>query len=121
MKIAESWLREWVKPDLDTEALGHQLTMLGHEVDGIEYEGAGIADIVIAEVAEVSKHPDADKLSLCKVNDGSGKLVDVVCGAPNVVKENAVRQTWRDAAQRYAITQGENSRRRFKWHALLSR
>jgi len=86
MKIAESWLREWVKPDLDTEALGHQLTMLGHEVDGIEYEGAGIADIVIAEVAEVSKHPDADKLSLCKVNDGSGKLVDVVCGAPNVVK-----------------------------------
>jgi len=86
MKIAESWLREWVKPDLDTEALGHQLTMLGHEVDGIEYEGADIADIVIAEVAEVSKHPDADKLSLCKVNDGSGKLVDVVCGAPNVVK-----------------------------------
>lgn len=86
MKIAESWLREWVNPDLDTEALGHQLTMLGHEVDGIEYEGAGIADIVIAEVAEVSKHPDADKLSLCKVNDGSGKLVDVVCGAPNVVK-----------------------------------
>ena len=86
MKIAESWLREWVNPDLDTEALGHQLTMLGHEVDGIEYEGAGIADIVIAEVAEVSKHPDADKLSLCKVNDGSGKLVDVVCGAPNVVE-----------------------------------
>ena len=86
MKIAESWLREWVNPDLDTEALSHQLTMLGHEVDGVEYEGDGIADIVIAEVAEVSKHPDADKLSLCKVNDGSGELVDVVCGAPNVVQ-----------------------------------
>jgi phenylalanyl-tRNA synthetase beta chain len=86
MKIAESWLREWVNPDLDTEALSHQLTMLGHEVDGIEYEGAGIADIVIAEVAEVSKHPDADKLSLCKVNDGAGELIDVVCGAPNVVQ-----------------------------------
>ena len=85
MKIAESWLREWVNPELDTEALGHQLTMLGHEVDGIEYEGGGLADVVIAEVAEVSKHPDADKLSLCKVNDGSGDLVDVVCGAPNVV------------------------------------
>jgi len=84
MKIAESWLREWVNPDLDTEALSHQLTMLGHEVDGVEYEGNGIADIVIAEVAEVSRHPDADKLSLCKVDDGSGKLVDVVCGAPNV-------------------------------------
>jgi len=86
MKIAESWLREWVNPDLDTEALSHQLTMLGHEVDGVEYEGTGIADIVIAEVAEVSKHPDADKLSLCKVNDGSGELIDVVCGAPNVVQ-----------------------------------
>jgi len=86
MKIAESWLREWVNPDLDTEALSYQLTMLGHEVDGVEYEGAGIADVVVAEVAEVSKHPDADKLSLCKVNDGSGELVDVVCGAPNVVQ-----------------------------------
>ena len=84
MKIAESWLREWVNPDLDTEALSHQLTMLGHEVDGVEYEGAGITDIVIAEVAEVAKHPDADKLSLCKVSDGSGELIDVVCGAPNV-------------------------------------
>jgi phenylalanyl-tRNA synthetase beta chain len=86
MKIAESWLREWVNPDLDTEALGHQLTMLGHEVDGIEFEGHGIADVVIAEVTSVAKHPDADKLSLCKVNDGSGELVDVVCGAPNVVQ-----------------------------------
>jgi len=86
MKIAESWLREWVNPDFDTEALSHQLTMLGHEVDGVEYEGSGIADIVIAEVAEVSKHPDADKLSLCRVDDGSGELVDVVCGAPNVVQ-----------------------------------
>jgi phenylalanyl-tRNA synthetase beta chain len=86
MKIAESWLREWVNPDLDTEALSHELTMLGHEVDGVEYEGAGIEGIVIAEVAAVSKHPDADKLSLCKVDDGSGELVDVVCGAPNVAK-----------------------------------
>jgi len=86
MKIAESWLREWVNPDLDTEALSHQLTMLGHEVDGVEYEGASIADVVIAEVAEVGKHPNADKLSLCKVNDGSGELLEVICGAPNVVQ-----------------------------------
>jgi phenylalanyl-tRNA synthetase beta chain len=86
MKISEAWLREWVNPELDTEALGHQLTMLGHEVDGIDYEGQGIEDIVIAEVAEVSKHPDADKLSVCKVDAGDGELVDVVCGAPNVVQ-----------------------------------
>jgi len=86
MKIAESWLREWVSPDLDTDALSHQLTMLGHEVDGLELAGTGLDGIVIAQVTEVSKHPDADKLSLCKVNDGSGDVVDVVCGAPNVVK-----------------------------------
>ena len=86
MKIAESWLREWVNPDLDTAALGHQLTMLGHEVDAIDYEGEGLADVVIAEVIAVEKHPDADKLSVCKVSDGNGELIDIVCGAPNVVK-----------------------------------
>jgi phenylalanyl-tRNA synthetase beta chain len=84
MKIAESWLREWVDPDLKTEELGHQLTMLGHEVDGIELEGVGIADVVIAEVVECGKHPDADKLSVCKVSDGGPELFDIVCGAPNV-------------------------------------
>lgn len=84
MKIAESWLREWVDPDLETEELGHRLTMLGHEVDGIELEGTGIADVVIAEVVECDKHPDADKLSVCKVSAGGSELIDIVCGAPNV-------------------------------------
>jgi phenylalanyl-tRNA synthetase beta chain len=86
MKIAESWLREWVNPEFDTEALGHQMTMLGHEVDGIEYAGTGIDDVVIAEVVEVAKHPDADRLSICQVSDGGRDIVDVVCGAPNVRK-----------------------------------
>jgi phenylalanyl-tRNA synthetase beta chain len=85
VKIAESWLREWVNPDLDTDALGHQLTMLGHEVDEITIEGDGLDRVVVGEVLEVSKHPDADRLSVCKVSTGSGKPVEVVCGAPNVV------------------------------------
>ena len=85
MKIAESWLREWVDPDLQTDALGHQLTMLGHEVDGVHVEGEGLDGVLIAEVLEVRKHPDADRLSVCKVSAG-GAAVDVVCGAPNVVK-----------------------------------
>mgnify|MGYP002065187944 CR=1 FL=1 len=53
MKIAESWLREWVDPELSTEELAHQLTMLGHEVDSVELEGAGIDAIVVAEHADL--------------------------------------------------------------------
>ena len=84
MKIAESWLREWVNPELDTEALGHQLTMLGHEVDGISIEGADLDGVVVAEVVEFGKHPDADRLSVCKVSNGNGDLIDIVCGAGNL-------------------------------------
>ena len=85
MKIVESWLREWVDPDLDIEALGHKLTMAGHEMDDITVEGERLDGIVIGEVIEVAAHPDADRLRVCKVSDGSAKLVEVVCGAPNVV------------------------------------
>ena len=85
MKIAESWLREWVNPDLDTESLGHQLTMLGHEVQSIERQGDGLDGVIVAEVVDVAKHPDADRLSVCQVSSGKGKPVTVVCGAPNVV------------------------------------
>ena len=84
MKIVESWLREWVDPDLDAKALEHQLTMLGLEVDGVEVEGHGLDGIVVAEVIDVAQHPDADRLSVCKVSTGDGETIDVVCGAPNV-------------------------------------
>ncbi len=85
MKIAESWLREWVDPELSSDELAHQLTMLGHEVDGVEMQGAGLDGVVVAEVLEVAKHPDADRLSVCQVTNGSETL-EIVCGAPNVVK-----------------------------------
>ena len=85
MKIPESWLREWVDPELESAALAHQLTMLGHEVDGVDRYGDGLGDVIVATVADAIKHPNADKLTLCKVDDGNGELLDVVCGAPNVV------------------------------------
>jgi phenylalanyl-tRNA synthetase beta chain len=84
MKIVESWLREWVDPDLDSKALEHQLTMLGLEVDGVDVEGAGLDGVVVAEVVSAEKHPDADRLSVCKVRAGGDETIDVVCGAPNV-------------------------------------
>jgi phenylalanyl-tRNA synthetase beta chain len=86
MKLPESWLREWADPALDIGALAHRLTMAGHEVEGIEVEGVGLDGVVVAEVLESEKHPGADKLSLCKVSDGSGTVFQVVCGAPNVVE-----------------------------------
>jgi phenylalanyl-tRNA synthetase beta chain len=84
VKIAESWLREWVDPELGSEELAYQLTMLGHEVDSLEFEGQGLEGVVVGEVVECARHPDADKLSVCRVSDGEGDLIDVVCGAPNV-------------------------------------
>ena len=84
MKIVESWLREWIDPELDTAALGHRLTMAGHEVDQIVTEGAGLDGVVVAEVVSVARHPDADRLSVCRVSTGGRETVDVVCGAPNV-------------------------------------
>ncbi|MEM8685467.1 MAG: phenylalanine--tRNA ligase subunit beta, partial [Pseudomonadota bacterium] len=83
MKIAESWLREWVNPELDTQGLSHQLTMLGHEVDGVDIEGAGLADVVIGEIQSFEKHPDADRLNVCQVSTGN-EVLEIVCGAPNV-------------------------------------
>jgi len=84
MKIVESWLREWVDPDLETAELAHELTMLGLEVDGITIEGTELDGVVVAEVVTVAKHPDADRLSVCEVSTGGKKTIEVVCGAPNV-------------------------------------
>ena len=84
MKIVESWLRQWVDPGLDSEALANALTMLGHEVDSIHVEGEELAGVVVAEVLDVAGHPDADRLRVCQVSTGNGTPLEVVCGAPNV-------------------------------------
>jgi phenylalanyl-tRNA synthetase beta chain len=83
MIICESWLREWVNPDFTTEELMTRLTMAGLEVDGVSAVAREFTGIVVAEVEAVEAHPDADKLRVCQVNDGSG-VHQVVCGAPNV-------------------------------------
>ncbi|MDX1499110.1 MAG: phenylalanine--tRNA ligase subunit beta [Woeseiaceae bacterium] len=85
MKVAESWLRHWVDPDLGLEALAERLTMAGHEVEGIETQGKGLDGVVVGAVLGVETHPEADRLSICRVDGGGKQPVDVVCGAPNVV------------------------------------
>ncbi|MBZ9556896.1 MULTISPECIES: phenylalanine--tRNA ligase subunit beta [unclassified Modicisalibacter] len=84
MKFSEQWLREWVSPSLSTQALAEQVTMAGLEVDAVADVAAEFSGVVVAEVISREAHPDADKLSLCRVDDGSGEPVQVVCGAPNV-------------------------------------
>ncbi|MEK9870875.1 MAG: phenylalanine--tRNA ligase subunit beta, partial [Gammaproteobacteria bacterium] len=82
MKFSEAWLREYVNPDLTTQQLVDQLTMAGLEVDGFDPVAAEFTDIVVGEILSVEQHPDADKLVVCSVSNGSEEL-QVVCGAPN--------------------------------------
>ncbi|AXV64985.1 phenylalanine--tRNA ligase subunit beta [Pseudoalteromonas lipolytica] len=83
MKFSEKWLREWVNPAIDTQALSEQLSMAGLEVDGVEPAAAEFTGVVVGEVVECGQHPDADKLRVTKVNVGGDELLDIVCGAPN--------------------------------------
>ncbi len=87
MKISYNWLKTLINIDLTPEQVDEYLTSSGLEVEGIEaFESikGGLKGIVIGEVIEKEKHPDADKLSLTKVNVGGPELLSIVCGAPNV-------------------------------------
>lgn len=83
MKFSESWLREWVNPNIDTNELCEQLSMAGLEVDGIEPVAEAFSGVLVGEVVDCGQHPDADKLQVTKVDVGGDELLDIVCGAPN--------------------------------------
>lgn len=82
MKFNELWLREWVDPALDRQALAAQLTMAGLEVDAITPVAGVFSGVVVGELVAVAPHPDADKLRVCQVSTGAD-TVQVVCGAAN--------------------------------------
>jgi phenylalanyl-tRNA synthetase beta chain len=86
MRISNQWLLEWVDHGLTPEELGHRLTMAGLELDSIEPAAPDFSGVVVGLVRQVAPHPDADKLRVCQVDDGSGESVQVVCGAPNVAE-----------------------------------
>ncbi len=83
MQISTSWLEEWVDAGEDVPALGHQLTMAGLEIEGITAAALPVSGVVVGEVLSVAKHPDAEKLHVCRVFDGREEL-QIVCGATNV-------------------------------------
>lgn len=84
MKVSESWLREWCNPDLSSDALGKMLTLAGLEVDSIAPVARIFDGVIVAHVVHTRPHPGADRLTICDVDDGSGTLLQVVCGASNV-------------------------------------
>ncbi len=71
MIISEQWLRTWVNPVLATDALAHQLTMAGLEVDGVTPAAGEFSGVIVAEIVKAEQHPDADKLRICEVATGS--------------------------------------------------
>ena len=83
MKFSEQWLRGWVSPQASRDELVARLSMAGLEVDGVTLAAGEFSGVIVGEVLATEQHPDADKLRVCQVSDGS-ETFQVVCGAPNV-------------------------------------
>lgn len=84
MQFSENWLRTMVDPKMTSDELSHLLTMSGLEVEDVEPVAPPFSNVVVAEIREIAKHPDADRLNVCQVDVGTGTLLNIVCGAPNV-------------------------------------
>ncbi len=84
MKISLNWLRNYIDISLPINDIVKGLTDLGIEVEGVENQAVKLKNFVIGKVIERKKHPNADKLFVCKVDAGTGEILNIVCGAPNV-------------------------------------
>src|ERR1044071_9153530 len=88
MKISYKWLSEYLPVTVDPERLSKILTSVGLEVESLEKceeVKGGLKGLIIGEVLSTEKHPNADKLTLTKVNVGNGEALQIVCGAPNIL------------------------------------
>ena len=83
MRFSETWLRQFVNPELDITRLTHQLTMAGMEVDSVEPVAGAFTGVVVGEILDASPHPKADRLRVCRVSAGLAEPLQIVCGAPN--------------------------------------
>ena len=90
MRVPYSWLREYCDPGMDPSALADRLVMTGTEVERIDTVGPESGDgFVVGKVLAREQHPDADRLSVCRVDTGDGERT-IVCGAPNVAADQTV-------------------------------
>ena len=83
MKFTLSWLKEHLDTTATLDEIVEKLTMIGLEVEEVADTAARLKSFVTALVVSAEQHPNADKLRVCKVDAGTGELIDVVCGAPN--------------------------------------
>ena len=84
MQFPESWLREFCNPPISSAALADLLTMSGMEVEEARPAAPPFSGVVVAQVLKVEPHPNADRLNVCQVDAGTGTVLSIVCGAPNV-------------------------------------
>lgn len=93
MKISNNWLKDYIKTDLSSEKIGAYLTDIGLEVEGIEkYESVkgSLEGIIVGKILTCEQHPNADKLKITTVEVDDGKILNIVCGAPNVAAGQTV-------------------------------
>ncbi len=83
MKFSENWLRSHVPTSASRDELSAVLTAMGLEVEEVAALGEGLQHVVVARIVEAVRHPEADRLQVCKVDAGQGELLQIVCGAPN--------------------------------------
>src|SRR5215469_6923325 len=83
MRIPYSWLAEWVQVPWQARELGSRLTMAGLELEALAPAAPAFSGVIVAEILSAEKHPQADKLRVCRVSVGQGEPLQIVCGAAN--------------------------------------
>ena len=90
MKISYNWLKDYLPLDADPQHLADKLSLAGFEVEEVIDKRLDFPNVVVGKVNQVDKHPNADKLTVCQVDAGTGNLLNIICGAPNVAEGQTV-------------------------------
>ena len=94
MKFSVNWLREFVDLPKNPEEIAELLTRAGIETKNIETRGANIDKVIVSQITASSRHPNADRLTVCEVDDGSGAKRQIVCGRTELRFEKANCAAW---------------------------
>lgn len=90
MEVSYHWLQEYLQLDVDPQQLADKISRTGIEVDSTHVADAGLKKLVVGHILDVKQHPNADHLHICQVDVGNGEVTQIICGAPNVAKDQYV-------------------------------